>query len=267
MPTATHDGVTLSYERSGPADAETVAFVEGLSYGTWMWRWQREALSDAYETLVWDNRGTGDSDEPEGPYTTEQMAADFEAVLDDAGVESVHVVGASLGGMIAQQYALDYDRAASLTLIATSPGGEDAVPIPEETQQHMLAVPDDYDEAEAIRYKMRPAVTDAFWEDHADVIDRIVEWRLETDPSDQAYEWQAAAAVAFDISDRLGELDLPTLLVHGTADRVVPFENGELLAAGIPDARLESIEGGSHLCFVERSDTVNDHLRTFLDDV
>jgi pimeloyl-ACP methyl ester carboxylesterase len=267
MPTATNDGVTLSYERSGPADAETVAFVEGLSYGTWMWRWQREALSDDYETLVWDNRGTGDSDEPEGPYTTEQMAGDFEAVLDDAGVESVHVVGASLGGMIAQQYALDYDRAASLTLIATSPGGEDAVPIPEETQQHMLEVPDEYDEAEAIRYKMRPAVTDAFWEDHPEVIDRIVEWRLETDPSDRAYEWQAAAAVEFDASDRLGELDPPTLLVHGTADQVVPFENAELLGAALPDARLEPIEGGSHLCFIERSDTVNEHLRTFLDDV
>jgi pimeloyl-ACP methyl ester carboxylesterase len=266
MPTARHNGIRLAYERSGPADAETVAFVEGLSYGTWMWRWQREALSDTYETIVWDNRGTGDSDEPEGPYTTEQMAGDFEAVLDDAGVESVHVVGASLGGMIAQQYALDYDRAESLSLIATTPGGDEAVPIPDETQQHMLGVPDDLDEAEAIRYKMRPAVTEEFWAEHPEVIDRIVEWRLETDPSDRAYEWQAAAAVGFDASDRIAEIDLPTLILHGTADRVVPFENAELLASEIPDSRLEPIEGGSHLCFVERSDTVNEHLQRFLDD-
>jgi len=267
MPIASNDGVELAYELDGPSDAETVAFVEGLSYGTWMWRWQREALSDDYRTLVWDNRGTGNSSEPEGPYTTEQMAGDFEAVLDDAGIESAHVVGASLGGMIAQQYALDYDRAESLALLATTPGGDDAVPIPEETQQRMLDVPEGYDRADSIRYKMRPAVTEAFWDERSDVIDRIVEWRLETDPSDRAYEWQSAAAVAFDASDRLDEIGLPTLILHGTADRVVPFENAKLLEAGIPNATLEPVDGGSHLCFVERADTVNDHLRQFLDDV
>jgi len=267
MPIASNDGVRLAYDLDGPSDAETVAFVEGLSYGTWMWRWQREALGEDYRTLVWDNRGTGDSGEPEGPYTTEQMAADFEAVLDDAGVASAHVVGASLGGMIAQQYALEYDRAESLTLLATTPGGEDAVPVPEETRQRMLDVPAEYDRAESVRYKMRPAVTDEFWENHGDVIDQIVEWRLDTDPSDRAYEWQSAAAVAFNASDRLDEIDLPTLVLHGTADRVVPFENAELLEAGIPEATLEPIEGGSHLCFIERADTVNDRLRQFLDDV
>ena len=267
MPTATHDGVTLAYERSGPADAETVAFVEGLSYGTWMWRWQREALSESYETLVWDNRGTGDSDEPAGPYTTEQMAGDFEAVLDDAGVETAHVVGASLGGMIAQQYVLDYDRADSLTLIATTPGGEAAVPIPADTQQRMLNVPEEYDEAATIRHKMRPAVTDEFWDERSDVVDRIVEWRLETDPSEEAYEWQSAAAVGFDESDRLGAIDLPTLIVHGTADEVIPFENATLLDEAIPHSRLVAVDGGSHLCFIEQADTVNEHLQSFLDDV
>jgi len=267
MPIANNDGVRLSYDLSGRSDAETVAFIEGLSYGKWMWKWQREPLSEQYQTLVWDNRGTGESDEPEGPYTTEQMAADFEAVLDDAGVDTAHVVGASLGGMIAQQYALDYDRAESLALLATTPGGEDAVPIPGETQQRMLDVPAEYDRAESIRYKMRPAVTEAFWEDHGDVIDRIVDWRLETDPSEDAYEWQSAAAIGFDESDRLDEIDQPTLLLHGTADRVVPFENAQLLEDAIPNSRLEPIEGGSHLFFIERSDTVNRHLRDFIEHV
>lgn len=266
MPFASNDGVRLSYELSGPADAETVAFIEGLSYGTWMWRWQREALEDTYQTLVWDNRGTGDSDEPEGPYTTEQMAGDFEAVLDDAGIDRAHVVGASLGGMIAQQYVLAYERAESLTLIATTPGGDDAVPIPEETQQRMLNVPEEYDRAASIRYKMRPAVSDQFWEGQSELVDRIVEWRLETDPSEQAYQWQSAAAIEFDVSGRLDEIDEPTLILHGTADNVVPFENAKLLDAGIPNARLKPIEGGSHLCFIERSDTVNEHLHSFFDD-
>lgn len=267
MPFATNDGADLYYEVAGPPDAETVVFVEGLSYGTWMWDWQRPALADDYRTIVWDNRGTGQSEAPEGPYTTQQMAGDLEAVLDDAGVETVHVVGASLGGMIAQQYALDYDRTRSLSVLCTSPGGEEAASIPEDTQAHMLDVPAEYDQAERIRYKMTPAFSDEFWSSNPDVVDRIVDQRLQTDPSDQAYKWQAAAAVAFDVSTRLTEIDCPTLVLHGTDDMVVPFENGRMLADRVDDARFEPVEDGSHLFFIEQADVVTDHLTEFLTDV
>jgi len=266
MAYATNDGVRIAYEISGPAGAEVVTFLEGLAYGTWMWNWQREALSE-YRTIVMDNRGTGDSDAPEGPYTADEMAADLEAVLADAGVERTHLVGASLGGMIAQRYALDYDRAESLALLCTTHGGEEAVPIPEDTQARMLAVPEEYGPSETIRHKMEPAFSEAFWTDNQDVIDRIVDWRLETDPTEDAYEWQSAAAVGFDASDELAGIDLPTLVLHGTGDRVLPVENGRLLAEGIPGARLVEVEGGSHLFFVERDERVTDELRTFLDDV
>jgi len=264
---ATNDGVELAYERAGPADAETVVFVEGIGYGRWMWRWQRDALDGAYDTIVWDNRGTGDSDEPEGPYTMAQMAGDLDAVLADAGVASAHVVGASMGGMVAQRYALDRDRARSLTLLCTSPGGPEAAPVPEETRQRMFDVPEGLDERERLRYKMQPAFSEGFPEAHPDLIERIVDWRIESDASDRALQWQAAAVEAHDVSDRLGEVDVPTLVVHGTADRVVPFENGELLADGIPDAEFEPLEGGSHLLFVEDHERVTARVRRFLADV
>ncbi|MFB6140996.1 MAG: alpha/beta fold hydrolase [Halosimplex sp.] len=265
MPYARNDGARLAYEVDGPADAPVVTFVEGLSYGTWMWDWQRAAFDD-HRTLVWDNRGTGESDEPEGPYTVADMAGDLEAVLADAGVDRTHLVGASLGGMIAQRYVLGHDRVDRLALLCTSPGGDEAVPIPEETRAQMLDVPDDYDAAETIRYKMRPAFTDEFRGANPDVVDRIVDWRLETDPSDRAYEWQAAAAADFDASDRLSEIDRPTLVLHGSDDRVLPVENGRLLAEGIPDAEFVEIEGAPHLFFVERAERVNDLLRGFLTD-
>jgi pimeloyl-ACP methyl ester carboxylesterase len=232
-----------------------------------MWNWQRETLNDDYRTVVIDNRGTGGSDEPEGPYTVEGMASDVEAVLSDAGLDQVHAVGASLGGMIAQQYALDYDRARSLALLCTTPGGDDAIPIPDETLDRMLNVPEEYGRAETIRYKMRPAFTDEFWAANETVIDRIVDCRLATDPSPEAYEWQSAAASGFDASECLGEIDVPTLVLHGAADRVVPVENADLLEAGIPDARRVTLEGAPHLLFVERADTVTEELRRFLADV
>ena len=264
--TADNDGVRLAYERAGPENAETVVFVEGLAYGRWMWQWQREALEGDYDIIVPDNRGTGDSAEPDGPYTMAEMASDLSAVLDDAGVERAHVVGASMGGMIAQQFVLDDDRPASLTLICSSPGGPDAVPIPDDTLEQMFEVPAEYDERQAIRHKMRPAMTDEFFAANDDLVERIIDWRLETDASDRARQWQAAAVDAFDIHDRLAEIDIPTLVVHGTADRVVPIENGALLAEGIPDAAFAQIDGAPHLVFIQRASEVNDRLREFLAD-
>ncbi|WP_436910812.1 alpha/beta fold hydrolase [Halosimplex marinum] len=266
MAYATNDGTRIAYDVAGPPEAEAVTFLEGLAYGTWMWNRQREGLDD-YRTVVVDNRGTGDSDAPEGPYTVAEMAADLEAVLDDAGIERTHLVGASLGGMIAQRYAIDYDRAESLALLCTTHGGEESVPIPDETQARMLSVPEEYGPAETIRHKMKPAFTDEFWAENQDVVERIVDWRLETDPSEDAYEWQSAAAVGFDASDELAAIDVPTLVLHGTADRVLPPENGRLLAERIPDAELVEVEGGSHLFFVERDGRVTDELREFVADV
>jgi len=267
MAFATNDGADLYYDVEGPPNGEAVVFVEGLSFGSWMWRWQRPAVADTYRTVVWDNRGTGRSDTPVGPYTTAEMATDLDAILDDAGVDAVHLVGASLGGMVAIQYALDFERVESLSLLCTGPGGEAAAPIPEATRERMLNVPDGLDPGARIRHRMRPAFTDTFWTENTDVIDWIVEQRLETDPTDDAYEWQAAAAAAFDASDRLDEVDCPVLVLHGTDDRVVPVGNGRRLAEGLPDARFEAVEGGSHLFFVERADRVNDLLVDFLDDV
>lgn len=262
---ATNDGVSLCYEREGPRDAETVVFVEGLAYGRWMWRWQRDPLSETYDTIVVDNRGTGDSDAPPGPYTIETMAADLDAVLDHAGVESAHVVGASMGGMIAQQYALDYDRAASLALFCTSLGGDEAVPTPPETQARMFDVPDDLDEREAIRYKMSPAMTEEFAASNDDLLSRIVDWRLDSDADEDARTAQATAVATFDVSDRLADLTLSTLVLHGSDDRVLPIENGERLAARLPNTTFERVDGGSHLFFVEQADAVTARLREFLD--
>ena len=267
MATVDNDGVSIAYERVGADDAETVVFVEGLGYGRWMWRWQRAELEDHYDIVLFDNRGTGDSDEPEGPYTIAEMASDLEAVLADAGIDRAHVVGASMGGMITLQYALEYDRAASIALLCTSPGGPDAEPVPEETLDRMYNVPEELDEREAIRYKMEPAMSDSFPEQYDDVLEEIIDWRLESDASEAAREWQGAAVQAFDVSDRLAELTLPAIVMHGTGDQVVPPENGELLAESLPDARYLTLKDAPHLFFIEEFMQVNEHLDLFLRDV
>lgn len=290
MPRARNGDVSLYYEVSQPeraGDAETVVFVEGLGYGRWMWNFQHDRMRE-FRRIVWDNRGTGDSDSagpgpilrrlPEwknirtlgifalGGYSIADMAGDLEAVLREANVDSCHVVGASMGGMIAQEYAIEYDRAETVTLLCTSHGGEEAAEIPEETQQKMFSVPEGYDERESIKYKMRPAMTEDFFESNPELIDRIVDWRLEGDAADPERLAQGAAVTDFDSSNRLDRIEEPTLIAHGTADRVLPVENAHQLHEGIPDSELELFEDGPHLFFIEEADAVTERIRTFIRD-
>lgn len=265
MPTVDNDGVGIHYTVDGPADGPVVVLIEGLGYGRWMWKWATEALSNQYTVLRPDNRGTGRSHVPPGPYTIPEMATDIDAVLDDHGADSAHVIGASMGGMIALQYALDFDRAETLSLLCTSPGGAEAEPTPEWVLEHMFSVPESADERETIRHRMEPAVSDGFYEENPDLVDRIVDWRLEGDADDEPREAQGAAVQAFDVSDRLSEITVPTLIHHGEADVVLPVSNSELLAEGLPDATFELVEDGPHLFFIEERDSVNERLRTFLE--
>lgn len=268
MPRVRNDGVGISYDVDGPPGAPVVAFCEGLGYGRWMWRFQRERL-EGFRTVAFDNRGTGESDEPEDAdaYSIAAFASDLEAVLEAEGVEAAHVVGASMGGMTAQHYAHEFDRAASLTLLCTSHGGEESVPIPEETRTRMFQVPDGASEREAIRHKMRPAMTESFWEDNQDLVADIVDWRLASDASDAAREMQAEAVLAFDSTPWLGDVDVPALVLHGTGDRVLPVENGRQVHARLPESELELFEGGSHLFFVEAADAVTAEIREHVEGV
>jgi len=262
MPRVRNDGVALSYDVDGPAGAPVVAFCEGLGYGRWMWRFQRERL-EGFRTIAFDNRGTGESDAPADAesYSIAAFASDLEAVLEAEGVESAHVVGASMGGMTAQRYAHEYDRATSLTLLCTSHGGEESVPIPEETQARMFQVPEGASEREAIKHKMQPAMTESFWADDQELVEDIVEWRLASDASDAARNMQAEAVLAFDSTPWLGDVAVPTLVMHGTGDRVLPVENGRQVHAHLPESELELFEGGSHLFFVEEADAVTARVR------
>ncbi|ARS89685.1 alpha/beta fold hydrolase [Natrarchaeobaculum aegyptiacum] len=285
MPRATRDGVSIYYEHEADAVGTPVVFVQGLGFGRWMWRWQREAVAGERPVIAPDNRGTGRSDaglppllprlprklrtplmRKLGGYSIAGLAADLEAVLDDVGTRRVHLVGASMGGMIALQYALEYNRVETLTLLCTTPGGPEAIPVPEETREAMFDVKKGASERETFRQRMRPAFNEQFTNRNPHLIDRILEWRLEQDADEPAREAQAAAVLGFDVSDRLGEIRVPTLVCHGTNDRVVPVGNAELLADQLPDARLELLEGGSHCVFIEASDRVNEVLSGFLAD-
>jgi len=273
MPTATNRGVDLYYEVSGdvrplgedapgPAGAsdraaDTVVFVNSVGFGAWLWSWQHDAVAAGFETVVWDLRGTGRSDVPDGPSDARTLAADLEAVLSDAEIADANLVGAGLGGMVALEYAARYGRAATLTLFGTAASGDR---VDADALASLFAPRDD---PAALRASLRNAFA-ADIAAHPDVADDIVGWRREEDADRAGFEGQAAAMTGFDRSDSLYEITTPARVFHGEADTVVPVDAGRDLADGLPRGAFTAVEGG-HLCFVEESAAVTDALLGWLE--
>jgi pimeloyl-ACP methyl ester carboxylesterase len=252
MPTASNRGVSLHYETAG--DGPTVVFVNDVGYGAWLWGWHHDAVAGPYETLVWDPRGTGESDTPAGPYDVATLAADLEAVLSAHGVGSAHLVGAGLGGMVALRYAHEYNRARTLTLYSTAAAGEaiDAAAL------DGLALADGPEQS------LAGAFSPEFREAATDIIERITEWRREEDATGAAFDAQAAAMTDF-AAPPLYEVTQPAEVYYGVDDPVVPAEAAESLAADLPRGTGEAVEG-RHLAFVEHARPVTDRLTAFLDE-
>ncbi|USZ69594.1 alpha/beta hydrolase [Halorussus salilacus] len=262
MPTADNDGVAVEYEvaESGDPDAETVVLLADAGYGPWLWSWQYPALAGPYRVVVPSPRGTGGSEDP-GTYAVAEQAADLDAVLADCNARKAHLVGAGLGGMVALRYALDFSRARSLTLLGTSAGGPRADPVPDDVRERLLVGNDD---PEALRRSLEPVASEELLETD-DLVERIVAWRRAEDADREARRGHLDAMAAFDASDDLYEVTIPALVMHGREDRVVPVEDGRLLAEGLPKGEFREFPGG-HLFFVERSKEVNDALVGFLEE-
>ncbi|WP_302082767.1 alpha/beta fold hydrolase [Salinibaculum rarum] len=256
MPTVTRNGVGVHYDTAG--DGETVAFVADAGYGAWLWGWQHRAVAGPRESLVWDLRGTGQSDALPGPYDVDTLAADFEAVLRDAGIDRTHVVGAGLGGMVALRYAREYDRARTLTLLCTAADGDDI-----DTGALGSLFPEERDR-ESLRASLSGAFSPSFRDARPDLVDRIVEWRQSEDATPAAVSAQTAAMETFEAGP-LYEVTLPTLVCWGRADPVVDPAAAQRLAETLPKGTGEAVEG-RHLCFVEHSRAVTERLLAHIDE-
>jgi pimeloyl-ACP methyl ester carboxylesterase len=227
-------------------DGPPLLLIQGLGYARWSWEPIVPALAERYRVISFDNRGIGESDKPAGPYTARAMAEDALQVLDEAGAGRAHVLGASLGGMIAQELAVARPgRVDKLVLCCTHPGVGHGFPMPEVTvrlfQEAASLSPDE---------ALRRFVVNALGKDPpAALVEELYGRRLANPPDPEGWQAQAAAGTTFPGVD--GEITAPTLLVTGTADNVVDPRNADVLAERIPGARLERLDGLGHLFFWE----------------
>ena len=261
MPHAISRDTRIHWEESGLG--EPLLLIMGLGYALQMWHRTRPVVERHFRTVVFDNRGVGGSDAPPGPYSIAQMAADAAAVLDAAGIERAHVFGVSMGGMIAQEFALAYPhRVSKLVLGCTACGGPNAVPASEKVLQVLMARATM--SAEEGAEAMVPYIYDTATP--RERIDQDLALRRQFYPSAAAYLAQVQAIVAWQCFDRLPQVDIPTLVIHGETDQLVPPENGRILARQIPAARLVMLPSASHIFMTDQPQVSHAALLQFLCD-
>ena len=256
------DNARIWWEATGPDDGPVVLLIMGLGYPAAMWFRQLPALTERHRVVRLDNRGAGHTgDVPGAPYSVETMTADCLAVLDAADVATAHVVGISMGGLMAQEIALTApERVRSLCLLATHPGIAHAVMNPEAIA--MLGKRGEMTPREAadasVPFNYAPSTPR----------ERIEEdWavRLPLAATNAGYLAQATGTAQWDGHDRLGRITAPTLVVHGELDALVPPANGRILADRIPGAELVTVPMANHLLGTDQPEQVSELLVGWLD--
>jgi len=259
MPFVENQGARIYWDEKGKG--EPLLLIMGLGYTSHMWYRTRPLLATSYRTLAFDNRGVGRSSTPIGPYAISSMASDGAAVLDAAGVESAHLFGVSMGGMIAQELALHYPkRVRSLILGCTSAGGPTAVRAERDARDMLTA---------RIKMTAEEAAEAAvpFIYDSATPRGRIEEdlaVRRAWVPRAEAYSAQLQGIIAWEGYSRLAAISVPTLVIHGESDRLIPPGNAKLIADRIPGAKLVIIPHASHLFLTDQPEAAQTAILAFL---
>jgi 3-oxoadipate enol-lactonase len=256
-----NQGARIYWDEQG--QGEPVLLIMGLAYPSQMWYRTRPLLVSRYRTVALDNRGIGLSDVPPGPYPIALMASDAKAVMDAAGIESAHVFGVSMGGMIAQEFALQYPaRVRSLILGCTAAGGATAVRAEPEAIQMLMR-----------REKMSPEqaaeAAVPFIYDPTTLRERIDEdlvIRRPWFPSPEGYAAQLQGIIGWEAYSRLGQIIASTLVIHGESDRLIPPGNATLIAERIPAAKLVMIPHASHLFLTDQTEVSHHAILQFLNE-
>jgi pimeloyl-ACP methyl ester carboxylesterase len=256
-----NQGAKIYWDEQGRG--EPVLLIMGLAYPSQMWYRMRPLLASRYRTLALDNRGIGRSDVPPGPYPIALMASDAAAVLDAAGIDSAHLFGVSMGGMIVQEFALQYPkRVLSLILGCTAAGGPTAVRAESDAIQMLMTrekMSREQAAEAAVPFIYDPATPRAR-------IDEDITIRRPWFPSPEGYAAQLQGILAWEAYSRLSGISAPTLVIHGESDRLVPPGNAKLIAERIPGAKLVMIPHASHLFLTDQTQVSHRAILQFLNE-
>jgi 3-oxoadipate enol-lactonase len=265
VPKARVGDINIYYEVYGKG--QTLALIMGLGGGLpWLFR-QIPIFSQQYQVVAFDNRGTGATDAPDIPYSMEMMAGDLRGLLVNIGADAAHIFGISMGGMIAQHFALLYpEKVKTLILGATTCGGSNRV-VPDTEAIKVLF---DMERMQKLTPEERARDTlpfifsQNFIDSNQVLIQELLTGMVGHVTPIHGYTRQAQAIMNHDTYNRLPEINVPTLVIAGDADKLVPAENSRIIASKIPNAELVILKNMGHGFNIEAADEVNQIVMRFL---
>ncbi len=262
MPFIKSLGANIYWEEHG--SGPPVLLIMGLSFTLDMWYRILPHIAHSYRTIVFDNRGIGRSDVPPGPYSIRMLAADAIAVLDAAGVSAAHVVGASMGGMIAQEMALTFpERVLSLALGCTSYSGLFSKwPRFRQGPSSIAWFRSDRLARERSFRRMLYAK-----ETPEALIEEDIQIRIACNWTFKGVMSQLSGILLWNSYRRLPRIKVPTLVMHGDQDNLLPPKNGKIVASRIPGARFKLLPNAGHMLTTDQPEATLRHLLRFLQEV
>lgn len=259
MPKVKVGDINMYYEVHG--EGEPLVMICGASASVDTMYAFIPVYSPEYKLVIFDNRGAGQSDAPDIPYTTAMMADDLAGLLDMIDIESAHIMGISMGGMIAQEFALRHpERVKSLILACTYCGGPGSSIITDpEMAQRMADLPPKEGSIEIIRL----CITQKFIDENPGLLEQIVEQMMKHPISPHGQMRQSEAAMSHNTYERLPEIKTPTLIIHGEDDRIIPVDNTNIMTSRMPGAELVIFPDTGHM-LLEAGDELNKTMLDFL---
>ena len=256
MPKVNINDCDIYYEIHGQGDP--LILIMGLRRNLEWWYRQMPALAQHFQVIAFDNRGAGRSDKPAMEYSIRLFADDTAGLMDALGLPGAHILGYSMGGYIAQELALNYPaKVKNLILASTGCGGDRMVPMSLARLEKFTANAG-LKPAEILRKDMDIYFSDEYVEQFPEKIKEFIEISLRHYQPADAFLRQFDACLRHDTVNRLNRLSVPTLIMTGDDDPLVPPENSHILRELIPGAELFVFPGGRHCIVIEKADPFNE---------
>ena len=265
MPQARINGVKLVYDLQGAGDP--LVLIHGAQGDRSMFAGIAPALARQFQVLTFDQRGSGQSEKPDMEYTIAMLADDTAALMDHVGFAAAHIVGVSMGGMIAQEFVLRHPRKVrSLVLGCTTPGGPKAVRLGGDALTNAYST-EPMSAEERGKALAEAAFTKGYIAQHPEIILAMIEARRQRPIDPTALGHRMKAAYAHDTYDRLPRITSPTLVITGKEDVLISSENSRILAERIPGAKLILLEPAGHVFWMEQPEQSREAILAFLSSI
>ncbi|MEM0167254.1 MAG: alpha/beta hydrolase [Thermoplasmata archaeon] len=263
MPKINKNDYELYFEEHG--SGIPILFLEGLGYSLWMWKYQLSDVKKWARAILVDNRGVGKSSPLSAPYSVTSFAEDALNIMDHLNIEKFYVLGVSMGGFIAQELArISPERVKGLILVSTSCGGPKSYSMTKEVFDEMMKTVDNETQKEKLKRTMKLAFTNSYPDLNKEIFEDIINERILTLQDQKQLLFQSLSLLNFDSCTSNSELNMPSIIIAGTEDKVLPWLNSILLYKSLKNSSLILFKGQNHLLFIEKYKEFNDLIKNFV---